>query len=75
MKVLCDREKLREGLSLANNVIPSKNAKPMANPARPIPAVSLRERNPGIASTRASAIAPITSIAKPASAVRLNRHG
>ncbi|MCC7011728.1 MAG: DNA polymerase III subunit beta [Planctomycetes bacterium] len=29
MKVLCDREKLREGLSLANNVIPSKNAKPI----------------------------------------------
>lgn len=29
MKVLCDREKLREGLALANNVIPSKSPKPM----------------------------------------------
>ena len=29
MKVPCDREKLREGLSLANNVIASKNAKPI----------------------------------------------
>lgn len=29
MKVLCDREKLREGLALANNVIPSKSPKPI----------------------------------------------
>lgn len=29
MKVLCDREKLREGLALANNVIPSKSTKPV----------------------------------------------
>lgn len=29
MKVLCDREKLREGLALANNVIPSKSPKPV----------------------------------------------
>ena len=25
MKVICDREKLREGLALANNVIPAKS--------------------------------------------------
>lgn len=29
MKVLCDREKLREGLALANNVIPTKSPKPI----------------------------------------------
>ena len=29
MKVLCDREKLREGLAVANNVIPSKSTKPV----------------------------------------------
>lgn len=29
MKVLCDREKLREGLAVANNVIPSKSPKPV----------------------------------------------
>ncbi len=28
MKILCDREKLREGLALANNVIPAKSPKP-----------------------------------------------
>lgn len=28
MKLLCDREKLREGLALANNVIPTKSPKP-----------------------------------------------
>ena len=28
MKVVCDREKLREGLAIANNVIPSKGPKP-----------------------------------------------
>lgn len=29
MKVLCDREKLREGLAIANNVIPAKSPKPV----------------------------------------------
>ena len=29
MKVVCDREKLREGLAVANNVIPAKSAKPV----------------------------------------------
>lgn len=29
MKVVCDREKLREGLAVANNVIPTKSAKPV----------------------------------------------
>ena len=29
MKVVCDREKLREGLAIANNVIPSKGPKPV----------------------------------------------
>jgi DNA polymerase-3 subunit beta len=29
MKVICDREKLREGLALANNVIPAKSTKPV----------------------------------------------
>ena len=29
MKVLCDREKLREGLAVVNNVIPSKSTKPV----------------------------------------------
>ena len=29
MKILCDREKLREGLAIANNVIPSKSTKPI----------------------------------------------
>lgn len=29
MKVLCEREKLREGLAVANNVIPSKSPKPI----------------------------------------------
>ncbi len=29
MKVLCDREKLREALAIANNVIPSKSIKPI----------------------------------------------
>jgi len=29
MKVLCDREKLREGLAVANNVIPTKSTKPV----------------------------------------------
>ena len=29
MKVLCDREKLREGLSVANSVIPPKSTKPV----------------------------------------------
>ena len=29
MKVLCDREKLREGLAVANNVIPTKSPKPV----------------------------------------------
>jgi len=29
MKVLCDREKLREGLAVANNVIPAKSTKPV----------------------------------------------
>jgi len=28
MKVVCDRDKLREGLAIANNVVPSKAAKP-----------------------------------------------
>jgi len=28
MKILCDREKLKEGLALANNVIPTKSPKP-----------------------------------------------
>ena len=31
MKVLCDRDKLREGLALANSVIPSKSPKPRTN--------------------------------------------
>ncbi|MBL8858483.1 MAG: DNA polymerase III subunit beta [Planctomycetes bacterium] len=29
MKVICDREKLREGLAVVNNVIPSKSTKPV----------------------------------------------
>ena len=29
MKILCDREKLQEGLAIANNVIPSKSTKPI----------------------------------------------
>ena len=29
MKVVCDREKLREGLAVVNNVIPSKSTKPV----------------------------------------------
>lgn len=29
MKILCDREKLREGLAIANNVIPTKSTKPI----------------------------------------------
>ena len=29
MKILCDREKLREGLAIANNVIPTKSPKPI----------------------------------------------
>ena len=29
MKVVCDREKLREGLAVANNVIPTKSTKPV----------------------------------------------
>jgi len=29
MKVLCDREKLREGLAVANNIIPVKSTKPV----------------------------------------------
>jgi DNA polymerase-3 subunit beta len=29
MKVLCDRERLREGLAVANNVIPTKSTKPV----------------------------------------------
>ena len=29
MKVICDREKLREGLAIANNVIPAKSPKPV----------------------------------------------
>lgn len=29
MKVVCDREKLREGLAIANNVIPGKSTKPV----------------------------------------------
>jgi DNA polymerase III subunit beta len=29
MKILCDREKLREGLAVANNVIPNKSPKPV----------------------------------------------
>jgi DNA polymerase III subunit beta len=29
MKVVCDREKLREGLAVANNIIPAKNTKPV----------------------------------------------
>jgi len=29
MKILCDREKLREGLAIANNIIPSKSPKPI----------------------------------------------
>lgn len=29
MKVICDREKLREGLAIANNVIPAKSTKPV----------------------------------------------
>jgi DNA polymerase III subunit beta len=29
MKVLCDREKLREGLSIVNNVIPARSPKPV----------------------------------------------
>src|SRR5688572_5542527 len=29
MKVLCDRERLREGLAVANSVIPSKSTKPV----------------------------------------------
>jgi DNA polymerase-3 subunit beta len=29
MKVLCDRERLKEGLAIANNVIPTKSTKPM----------------------------------------------
>ncbi len=29
MKVICDREKLREGLSIANNVVPAKSTRPV----------------------------------------------
>ena len=29
MKVVCDREKLREGLAIVNNVVPSKSPKPV----------------------------------------------
>ena len=29
MKVLCNREKLREGLAIANGVIPAKSTKPV----------------------------------------------
>lgn len=29
MKILCDREKLREGLAVANSIIPAKSAKPV----------------------------------------------
>ena len=29
MKVLCDREKLREGLAIVNNVIPPRSTKPV----------------------------------------------
>jgi DNA polymerase-3 subunit beta len=29
MKVICDREKLREGLAIANNVVPAKSTKPV----------------------------------------------
>ena len=29
MKVTCDREKLREGLAVVNNVIPARSTKPV----------------------------------------------
>ena len=29
MKILCDREKLRDGLAIVNNVIPVKSTKPV----------------------------------------------
>ena len=29
MKVICDREKLRDGLAVVNNVIPGKSTKPI----------------------------------------------
>ena len=29
MKIVCDREKLREGLAVVNNVIPGKSTKPV----------------------------------------------
>ena len=34
MKVLCDREKLREGLAIVNNVIPARSTKPVLETVR-----------------------------------------